>query len=316
MMDLRYHLASLMSVFLALAVGIVVGVSLGSSERQAATIRYLQRDVAAIRSEDSRLKEMDTELRRVLAARAAAEAELLPLAIRGRLAGNRVALLITGEAAALAAPVIKALELAGADVAVTVRLPRGAVDSRQSKVDSKTDRPPGGVAVEADPTGLRSDAPSEAEAVAAAAVRALVQGRPEFLDSLRARLPELEVEGSLAGPVRRLLLICPNDDPDYARLVATGKGVEVAVGRAAREWGALLVAAEAEEARLALEGPNSPRPRPPVSLLPALTGVGGIVDNIDTPTGQIAAVLALAGARGRFGTGPGAGRVLPPLNGS
>ena len=36
---------------LALAVGIVVGISLGSSERQAATIQNLQRDVAAIRAE-------------------------------------------------------------------------------------------------------------------------------------------------------------------------------------------------------------------------------------------------------------------------
>ena len=91
MMDLRYHLASLMSVFLALAVGIVVGVSLGSSERQAATIQSLQRDVAAIRAEDSRLKELNAELRRLLATREDIAEELLPLAIRGRLTGNRIA---------------------------------------------------------------------------------------------------------------------------------------------------------------------------------------------------------------------------------
>ena len=88
MMDLRYHLASLMSIFLALAVGIVVGISLGSSERQAATIRLLQQDVAAIRSEDSRLKEVNNDLQRRLARHEeAVQQDLLPVAIRGRLAG-------------------------------------------------------------------------------------------------------------------------------------------------------------------------------------------------------------------------------------
>jgi hypothetical protein len=318
MMDLRYHLASLMSVFLALAVGIVVGVSLGSSERQAATIQNLQRDVAAIRADDSRLKEMNTELRRVLSARDTAAAELLPQSVRGRLAGNRVALLLTGETAALAAPITRTLEAAGAEVVVTVRLPREEGDRRQAGTrgsgdGDRGDDPKRDSAASAEPP---SDLPGEAEATAAAVVRALVMGRPEFLTGLTARTPELTVEGELNGPVRRLLLICPNDSPEYARAVAEGRGVEVAVGRAARQWGALLVAAESEEARLAPDPPNSARPPAPVSLLPALTGVSeSVVDNIETPTGQIAAVLTLAGARGHFGTGPGAARPLPPLDG-
>src|SRR5436190_21967510 len=125
MMDLRYHLASLMSVFLALAVGIVVGVSLGSSERQAAAIQSLQRDVFAIRAEDQHLQEVKADLQHRLLAYEEAEKELLPLAVRGRLAGNRVALLLTGDAAAaLEVPVIETLRLAGAEVAITALIPR------------------------------------------------------------------------------------------------------------------------------------------------------------------------------------------------
>jgi 23S rRNA pseudouridine1911/1915/1917 synthase len=47
MVDLRYHIASLIGVFLALTVGIVVGSSLGSSERQTAAVRHLQAQFAA-----------------------------------------------------------------------------------------------------------------------------------------------------------------------------------------------------------------------------------------------------------------------------
>jgi copper transport outer membrane protein MctB len=305
MMDLRYHLASLMSIFLALAVGIVVGISLGSSERQAATIQNLQRDVAAIRAEDSRLKESNAELRRLLAARDGALNELLPLAIRGRLAGNRVALVLTGDAGALSAAVLKSLQLAGAEVAVTVRLPRAIGERAKS----------GGASPEpGSTTSAAHETPSEAETVAAAVTRALLQGRSDLLEIARARTPDLEVTGDLHAPVRRLLLLCPNDDREYQSQTAAGGGVETIVARAVRDAQALLVAAEAEDNRAASTADSEARPRESPSLLPALTGLGAsTVDNIDTPAGQIAAILALAGARGSYGTGPGAARSVPAL---
>ncbi len=313
MMDLRYHLASLMSVFLALAVGIVVGVSLGSSERQAGTIRNLQRDVAAIRAEDSRLKEVNAELRRLLATREEAQADLLPLAVRGRLSGNRVALLLAGNTAALAAPVAQALRLAGADLVMTVRLPReeatgpetAGINAEAPHVSRR------GVAASAPPAALAP--PDEAGRVAGSVARALIEGRPGLLEGVRDRIADLQMSGDGHLPVRRLLLLCPNDDPEYARQTAAGRGVEAAVARIVREADAILVAAEPEEGRMAALMSGA-RPHESVSLLPALTGLGaGTVDHIDTAVGQIAAVLALAGARGNFGTGPAATRALPPL---
>jgi hypothetical protein len=306
MMDLRYHLASLMSVFLALAVGIVVGVSLGSSERQAATIQSLQRDVAAIRAEDRRLQEVKAELQHRLLAYEEAEQELLPLAVRGRLAGNRVALLLTGDAAtALEVPVVETLRLAGAEVEITVLLPRD-------------DPPPAGTD--------RATAGSEsAMAVTTTLFRALISGQPALLESIRGRSPDLQVKGELRGPVRRLLLLCPNDKPEYARRAAAGDGVEATIGRLAREADALLVAGEPEESHggviNAIVGGTGPVPDPDPSrghespsLLPTLADLGAsTVDHVNTAAGQMAMVLALAGMRGRFGTGPGATRALPPL---
>jgi hypothetical protein len=306
MMDLRYHLASLMSIFLALAVGIVVGISLGSSERQAATIQSLQRDVAAIRAEDSRVKEANTELRRLLAARDDGLADLLPLAVRGRLAGNRVALLLTGDAGVLSAAVLKPLRLAGAEVAVTVRLPRTIGQQSVTAGGNRTDV--------SSTAGTTRETPNEAETVAAAVTRALLQGRSDLLEAALARAPDMEMTGELSGPIRRLLLLCPNDDADYQRRAAAGAGVEVTVARTVREAQALLVAAASEEDRTATMAVGSARTGESPSLLPTLTGLGAsTVDNVDTPGGQIAAVLALAGARGNYGTGAGTAHVFPAL---
>lgn len=319
MMDLRYHLASLMSVFLALAVGILVGASLGSSERQAATIQRLQQDVAAIRSEDTQVKTVSAELQQQLTAREAAEQQdLLPLVVHGRLAGSRVALLLTGGDAAedLRLPVTHALRLAGADVLI-FRLPRGEPAA-----------PPGpGSAGPAEPHGQRDGSSSTASAhdttiasgtAAGMLARALLAGRPALLEAARARMPDLEVIGELRAPIHRLLLLCPNDRPDYARRVAAGSGIETAMARAVQEAGALLVAVEPEEApdpahSAGSSAADKARSIEAVSLLPTLAGLGAsTVDNVDTAAGQIALILALAGAHGNFGTGPGATGLFPP----
>lgn len=334
MMDLRYHVASLMSVFLALTVGIVVGVSLGSSERQAATIQSVQRDVAAIRAEDTRLKAVNAALEQRLAAREDAYRELLPLAIRGRLAGNHVALILAGEdAPSLAAPVADTLRLAGADV-ILVRLPRdrdgrrgappgtggpgdGIKDPRRQSTGVENGSPSTGSSISRLPPPLSS---GDTERTAAALTRALIGGQSSLLDTLRAETPGLEVTGELSAPIRRLLLLCPNSRPEYAQAAAAGDGVEAAVGRTARDAGVLLVAAEpdagAVQGTVEEGGPDPSHPRQATSLLPALASLGAsTVDNVETVAGQIAVVLALAGARGRFGTGPGSARALPPLGG-
>jgi hypothetical protein len=304
-----------MSVFLALAVGILVGASLGSSERQAATIQTLQRDVAAIRAEDTQVKAVNAELQHRLAAREAAEQQdLLPLMVRGRLAGNRVGMILTGgdAAEAMRPAVTRALRNAGADLLV-IRLPRGD-SSPQSDPDADK-----GVDKPAQESSLSTHSgPSGSEAAAGTLARALLAGRPALLEIARTRMPDLEVIGELRAPIHRLLLLCPNDQPDYARRVAAGAGVDAAIVHAARDAGALVVAAEPEAALDAGHDatPGSAaaaRSREATSLLATFAALGAAtVDNADSALGQIAIVLALAGAQGQFGSGPGASSLLPP----
>jgi hypothetical protein len=150
--------------------------------------------------------------------------------------------------------------------------------------------------------------------MAGAVARALLLGRSDLLEGARARQPELEVTGDLRAPIRRMLLLCPNDEPGYAAQVAAGRGIEAALGAAARDAEALLVAGEPEGGHPTLTSTATIPPGDTLSLLPALAAVGAsTIDNVDTATGQIAMVLALAGTRGNFGTGPRASRPLPPL---
>jgi hypothetical protein len=219
-------------------------------------------------------------------------------------------LVLVGDAATgLAEPVRETLRLAGAEIVLTARLPRG----REAI---------GSISAGGSPTAGRapSAGPTEAERVAAALTRALVTGQSGLLEGVRARSPELEVTGDLHTPVRRLLLLCTNEDPEYARGVAAGRGVEPTIARVATERDALLVVAEPEAplevGASATESPAGVEAsrRAPTSLLPALAGLGATtIDHLDTAAGQIAMVRALGSARGRFGTGPGASRVLPPM---
>ena len=90
---------------------------------------------------------------------------------------------------------------------------------------------------------------------------------------------------------------------------------QLAIVRTVRSADAILVAAEAEEDRLARLADTDPRTQEPVTLLPALSTLGATtVDHVETAGGQISLVLALAGAKGSFGTGPRANRPLPPLS--
>lgn len=126
MFDLRYHVASLAAVLVALAVGIVVGVAIASGgevERQTADLLQQQRDDLR-----DRLAASEERLQAAQAAGAAdaafAEALYLPL-VEDLLAGRRVGLLqLGGSGSAAANDVEDVLRTAGATgPEVTLSLP-------------------------------------------------------------------------------------------------------------------------------------------------------------------------------------------------
>ncbi|MBL0885305.1 copper transporter [Myceligenerans indicum] len=120
MIDFRYHLVSLISVFLALAVGII----LGAGPLQGALGETLTRQVDTLREERNVLRtELDTATSR-LNADEVYLAAAAPRLVDGTLLGRRVAVVGLGDVpSGVRAGVIDQLESAGADVVVSAKLP-------------------------------------------------------------------------------------------------------------------------------------------------------------------------------------------------
>jgi Copper transport outer membrane protein, MctB len=300
MVDLRYHIASLIGVFLALTVGIVVGSSLGSSERQTAIVRHLQTQFTAVMAEDHRVQEENARLHDQLEAREEAIRQLAPLAVRDRLAGQRVALLVCGTSEPPEGlPALReTLRLAGADLISTTTLPApfgplGAAERARliAALDAEG--------------GTRSPE----EGALAAIGQAVATGDSSRRLHELASLLSIGLEGEYRLPARRLVLLCagPVDAPSVpaagetptAFNSATAAGV---MARAAASAGAMVVVGETEA-------------MPPLAALRGLTDQGiSTIDNMDTAAGRVALVLVLAGARGNFGAKSAAARLLPPLD--
>ncbi|MGC8784948.1 MAG: copper transporter [Armatimonadota bacterium] len=115
--DLRYHLVSLAAVFLALAVGMLVGglfLNTAPTETQQRLIRRIQEDLARITAESDRNRRHFERMEQALR-------ELRPRLVKQRLKARRIAVVQTGDDDRALADTLKALRDAGAEtVSVTV----------------------------------------------------------------------------------------------------------------------------------------------------------------------------------------------------
>jgi len=117
--DFRYHLVSIVSIFMALAVGIV----LGAGPLKEGIGNGLTEQTSALRAEKTQLRtELDAE-KRGTAARDAFSAAVAPAIMRGALTGKVVALVVApGADADLVKNTTAALAAAGAKVGSTITL--------------------------------------------------------------------------------------------------------------------------------------------------------------------------------------------------
>lgn len=119
MIDFRYYLVSIVSIFMALAVGIVLGA--GPLKGDIGT--RLTEQITALRAEKTQLRtDLDTA-RRDAAARDTFAQAVAPSVLQGRLAGKTVAIVVTpGVDADLVKSTTDSLTAAGAKVGSTVTL--------------------------------------------------------------------------------------------------------------------------------------------------------------------------------------------------
>jgi hypothetical protein len=278
----RYHAYSLIAVFIALGVGIVIGAGFGQ-DLVSSTSRSLEESLQGD-LEDARA-EAD-ELGAELAREREFSETIYPALVEGRLVGDRVQVIALGSLPDdLSDDIEAALEPTGATLAevAVVRQPpdlEGLAEGLDGTPFERLDR-------DAD----------QLEAFGRAAGRQLVQGG-DLIDDVREQfLSRASGEAERASDV--ILVRDPLEEASDAELSATER-LEAGLLQGIAEAGVPVVAVERSDTE-----PTSV-PRFDEADVPT-------VDSVDLVSGRAAMVFVLLGAEGNFGIKETADQLLPDL---
>ena len=279
----RYHAASLAAVFVALAIGILIGVGLADDVVSSASEEL----ESSLRSDlDDRSAEVE-DLEAQLAEQERFAEQAGPALVAGRLARQRVALVALGDLpdGETAEDAQRAVEAAGGEVrsVAVLDLPPDLGELREA-VEGRL------------PAGAR-DAPIPAERLGATLGRQLVTDGP-LVEAVREQLFS-NFSGDLAG-IDRVVFVSVPPDQLQADLTGEGRAFESALIRGIDSGASGTVGTERSSADPTTVGPFSD------------AGIS-TVDNVEQAAGQVALVFALLGAEGDFGVKEGADNLLPDL---
>jgi hypothetical protein len=279
MINFRYHIVSLMAVFIALSVGIAVGVSLGPSVDQG-LLRQAEQDrkqVAELRAELNRRNALDDY-------REAFEEQTGKPLIEGALNGARVAVVAMPDAPGrVITDITTAVASAGASVVREVQVRPSAFDP--AKADEVTDA----LSSLAHQVPLNEEM-SQAEKIGAALARSIASPQVEDRDELALNLGNalsdagfVALNGGSASQAQLVLVVAAEaSDPPFASSVLSSH-VEFDLALKAR-------------AGVVLAGPNSARIEGTDVLAartePQASNLLSTVDVADLRSGVITAVLA------------------------
>ncbi|MFL6129752.1 MAG: copper transporter [Mycobacteriales bacterium] len=312
MIDFRYHVVSLVAVFLALALGVL----LGTTQLSGAVSDDLR---GQVRQLDSDKRQLQTELR-TLQGRTRSDdtvtAALAPKLVAGTLRDAKVVLVATPQAAdSTGDGVQQALERAGAQVTGRVQLTDDYADPRRA-ADAKAYVTGGG-----QPAGFQLPESADAGVLSGALLSYALLGTKKD-DPTPAVTSEV-----LAGfaSLRMLRVDSAQVTPgDLAVVVASGpvQGAEPAARLQA--LGDLVSALDGAGRGAVVAGTPAAAGRD--GLVAAVRADSGLasavstVDHADRPVGQVAAVFALAqqsaGRSAQYGTAAGAEAPFPPISSS
>lgn len=311
MIPWRYHLVSIMAIFLALGLGVVVGTTVINP----GLVKNLNSQTDGLRQELKDQRKTDLDLQSQLATTNAFGDQAMPYLVAGTLTGEQVIVVTEdGVDARAVSETRKALDLSGAEVLTTLTVRSTmAADSPATKRDLATllgqsqSTPAGQLALDAaqalaqrlakDPRGDLSGSPdmlgellsqgfliSSSPSISSATLSG-IGGRGQLVVTIGGAIDELvPPSATFLGPL-------VTDLVDTGVVTGAGEGLTAADGFVT----GLRSAADA------------------LSTAALVT-----VDNVDLPVGGSAMVLALAdallqGTGGDYGVKDGASRLLPPL---
>ncbi|MGI6553802.1 MAG: copper transporter [Clostridia bacterium] len=287
MFDLRYHIASLVAVFLSLGLGIIVGVTMVGDEtlvkEQKILIDRLENDFRLLREKNLAVQKEIEEYKRTIGWLNGFAESAVPLLIKECLTDQRLAIIETGGYG-VSPNLLTKLEEAGAEVV--------SVTSISSGLGAK------GKELARVINGL-SDSISEIDCYSFLAEEI---GKMLFLSEKSTLQLELEKAGLIKTAGRY------GDTFDAAIIVGGAKDensvlvreFDLPLMKLVREKGVLTVGVEPSGAAYSY-----------VSHYRNYADI--VIDHIDTIPGQVALIWSLTGIPGYYGLKPGAQALLPAL---
>jgi hypothetical protein len=286
----RYHVGSFVVIFLALLLGILIGIGLTARpeefDQKIADLKQEYADtVKAVKDRQEQVESLQGELRQS----DLLTKEAVPAVTYSRLSRKRIAIILDHEFGRDPLPgnLRALLQQAGATLTSTTTVTRDFVTLPTSVRDRVAKRlllyPPPGV-------HFRS-------LIAQSLARALARGKDPVINDLAASgLVRSSADSSYRVPVDAVLLVGGLGSPSDAAV----ERIDVPLIEEFTKLGVRVVGCEASTAR--------------VSCIPLYEAKAiSTVDNADAPAGRLAVVLTLAGADGHFGEKETANRFLPPI---
>jgi hypothetical protein len=304
--NFRYHVVSLTAVFLALAIGLVVGTAALNSP----LADNLKDQVNSLRNQNTQYRDQVHQLEADAGKQEQFANDSAPIMLQSKLAGRRVLVVSMAGASGYIDDTIKMLNLAGAKVT-------GKIEIQDRFTDPNVNENLLDLAGTTVPTGL-ANVPSNSDGVETATfvlASSLMDANPPLPpDSLRTVVAAFKEAGFIAvtgqptGTAEALVLLAspPFTDPNSDQ---HNKNVVTMVGQFQR------VGKEVLAANGAAGGGNV------ISAVrgdPALQKTVSTVDNLATPQGRVALVLAVneqlvLNRAGHYGLAGGATAMLPKL---
>ncbi|HHZ20745.1 MAG TPA: copper transporter [Firmicutes bacterium] len=291
--DLRYHIASLVAVFLALGIGILIGSALLGND---ALVLEQEKMLSRLEQEFNRVKdELRAHQETIKKQEMALEVDhqfhkvILPYLLKGQLQDRRIVLVRTTEVIDmnLAKELAALLRSAGAEVTSITSF------SQWPRLNDPTERQATALALGKDPNQSRWTGELFNELM-----EELSSGRSMSCLSMLQSRDFIQLSGDYtAGPCDTLIILGGERENTGSRV----REIDFPLIDAARRQGLTVIGAEPLSAA--------------VSYVPEYRKKGiSTVDNIDTIPGQSALVFALAsGKRGHYGVKDTARTLMPEL---
>jgi hypothetical protein len=277
MFDFRYHALSLVAVFLALAIGILVGATIGDSlvtEAGKGISSNLHQDVVNARNAANQAQGQLSQRDKIISS-------ALPMLVQGELGGQRIAIVATGSLpSSIESEVRQTVETAGGAVdSVAVFDVPGQLDSIEQA------------------GGVRGRNPEQVQGFAKRIARSIVNGSG-VANRMHKDLPDT-LRGDFTGAGSVIYYRSPPPDQETDQEKALREGFENGLSDGLDAQGVQTVGVEEQSTDPSQIGWYKDHHM-------------SSVDSVDLPGGQLALVFSLSGEKGSFGI-KGGSSPLPKL---